>query len=105
MSFFGVIPAPLRNGMRTIAARQSKRPSLYSRPCRSGEVFTGWTFASGDAKSPSEQYCYYLQKAGEGTDTRQHIARNGAISFAAPVAPAEQAARFQKCQWWKIGSL
>lgn len=74
-------------------------------PHDDGEVFTGWTFASGDAKSPSEQYCYYLQKAGEGTDTRQHIARNGVISFAAPVAPAEQAARFQKCQWWKVGSL
>jgi hypothetical protein len=74
-------------------------------PHGDGEVFSGWTFASGDAKSPTDQYCYYLQKTGEGTNNQQHIARNGIISFVAPVAPAEQAARFQKCQWWKAGSL
>ena len=52
-----------------------------------------------------DQYCYYLQKADEGTETKQNIAKRGVISFAAAVAPAEQAARFQKCQWWKVGSL
>jgi hypothetical protein len=73
-------------------------------PHGDGEVTSGWRFASGDAKSPMEQYCYYRQKAGVETATQQNIAKGGVISFAPKVAPAEQAARFQKCQWWQ-GSL
>jgi hypothetical protein len=74
-------------------------------PHGDGEVVSGWKFASGDAKSPTEQYCYYSQKVGQGASTRQEIAGNRVISVDAPVAPAEQAARFQKCQWWQGGSL
>ena len=35
-------------------------------PHGDGEVVSGWNFASGNAKSPSEQYCYYSQKTGDG---------------------------------------
>ena len=38
-----------------------------------GEVTSGWIFASGNAKSPSGQYCYYIQKTGDGSSTRQDI--------------------------------
>ena len=41
------------------------------------------------------------RKLARELDTQQEIAKDGVISFAAAVAPAEQAARFQKCQWWQ----
>lgn len=74
-------------------------------PYGGGEVTSGWVFASGDAKSPLGQYCYYAQKAVDGNSTRQNIAKDGVISSVAGVTPAEQAARFEKCQWWREGAL
>ena len=76
-----------------------------SLPHGDGDVETGWKFATGNAKIPSGQYCHYRQKAGAGNTTVQHIASDGVITSSAGVAPAEQAARFQKCQWWQDGSL
>jgi hypothetical protein len=74
-------------------------------PHAAGEVTSGWTFASGNAKSPSGQYCYYVQKTADGNSTRQDVAKGEIMTNAAGVAPAEQAARFQKCQWWHPGAL
>ena len=74
-------------------------------PHADGEVVSGWTFASGNAKSPSGQYCYYMQKIGDGNWTRQDVAKNEVVAVAASVAAAEQAARILKCQWWQSGSL
>jgi hypothetical protein len=70
-----------------------------------GQVVSGWVFPSGNAKSPSSQYCYYGRDADDGNSSRQSLGKDGIISFAAGVAPAEQEARFQKCQWWQAGSL
>jgi hypothetical protein len=70
-----------------------------------GEVTSGWVFASGNAKSPSGQYCYYIRTTGDGNANRQDIANDRIVSPVAGVTPAEQAARFQKCQWWQGGSL
>ena len=72
-----------------------------SLPHGDGEVVSGWKFASGNAKSPSGQYCHYRQNAGVGNMNVQHIAYDAVITSAAGVAPAEQAARFQKCRWWQ----
>jgi hypothetical protein len=70
-----------------------------------GEVTSGWVFASGDAKSPLRQYCYYGQSSVDGNATRQTIAHDEVIASAAGVTTAEQKARFEKCQWWREGSL
>ena len=77
-----------------------------SLPHGDGEVISGWTFASGDAKSPSETVLLlhaenWRRKLRPGrTSPRMELS-----AVAAGVAPAEQAARFQKCQWWQSGSL
>jgi hypothetical protein len=69
-----------------------------------GQVVSGWVFPSGNAKSPSKQYCYYSQKTGDGTSTWHEIANDRTVSHTAGVTPAEQATRFQKCQWWQGAS-
>jgi hypothetical protein len=70
-----------------------------------GQVVSGWVFPSGNAKSPSKQYCYYAWDTDDGNSNRQELGKDGVILFAAGVAPAEQADRFQKCHWWQAGSL
>lgn len=74
-------------------------------PYSDGQVVSGWVFPSGNAKTPSWQYCYYIRDTDEGNSNRQDLGKDGVISFAAGVVPAEQAARFQKCHWWQVGSL
>ena len=108
----GTIPAQTQPPIVLPTMKPDENPAIKttvtvfkSLPHGDGEVISGWTFASGNAKSPSGQYCYYIQKTGDGNSTRQDIAKDEVISFAAGVAPAEQAARFQKCQWWQGGSL
>ena len=70
-----------------------------------GQVISGWVFPSGNAKSPSKQYCYYAWDTNDGNSNRQELGKDGVILFAGGVAPAEQAERFQKCHWWQAGSL
>lgn len=74
-------------------------------PHGDGQVVSGWVFPSGNAKSPSTQYCYYAPDTDDGNSNRQDLGKDGVILFTAGVAPAEQAARFQKCHWWQAGSL
>jgi hypothetical protein len=74
-------------------------------PHGDGQVVSGWVFPSGNAKSPSSQYCYYARDTDDGNSNRQNLGKDGVILFTAGVAPAEQAARFQKCHWWQAGSL
>jgi hypothetical protein len=76
-----------------------------SLPYGDGEVTSGWVFASGDAKTPSRQYCYYIRSADDGNSNSQSIADDRVTIPVAGVTPAEQDARFQKCQWWQVGSL
>lgn len=71
-----------------------------------GEITSGWTFASGNAKSPSGQYCYYIRPTGDGNSTRQNVAKDSATMVTTTgVSPEEQAVRFQKCQWWSGGPV
>jgi hypothetical protein len=74
-------------------------------PHGDGQVVSGWVFPSGNAKSPSSQYCYYARDTDDGNSNRQELGKDGVILFAAGVAPAEQADRFQKCHWWQAGPL
>jgi hypothetical protein len=108
----GTIPAQTQPPIVLPTMKPDENPAIKmsvtvfkSLPHGDGEVTSGWIFASGNAKSPSGQYCYYIQKTDDGTSTRQDIAKGEVITFSAGVAPAEQAARFQKCQWWQAGSL
>jgi hypothetical protein len=79
--------------------------AFKSQPHGDGDITSGWMFASGSAKSPLSQYCYYVHINGDGSSNRQDVAHDGIVSPVPGVTPAEQAARFQKCQWWHGSSL
>jgi hypothetical protein len=97
-----VLPAPKPDKDQAIQTTVTVFKKLSH---RDGAVVSGWKFASGNAKVPLEQYCYYDQPTSDGNSTQQDVGTDGVISTAAGVTPAEQAARFLKCQWWQSGSL
>jgi hypothetical protein len=108
----GMLPAPAQPHVVMPPLKQEESQAIRTSvtvfktvPHGGGEVTSGWVFASGDAKSPMGQYCYYAQKAVDGNSARQNIAKDGVISSVAGVTPSEQAARFEKCQWWREGAL
>ena len=47
-----------------------------------GQVISGWVFPSGNAKSPSKQYCYYAWDTNDGNSNRQELGKDGVILFA-----------------------
>jgi hypothetical protein len=97
-----VMPALKPDGDQAIKTTVTVFNSL---PHGDGEVTSGWAFASGNARSPFRQYCYYIHYTGDGNANRQDIANDKIVSSVAGVMPAEQAARFQKCRWWQGSSL
>ena len=69
----GTIPAQTQPPIVLPTLKPDENPAIKttvtvfkSLPHGDGEVVSGWTFASGNAKSPSGQYCYYMQKTGDG---------------------------------------
>ena len=91
--------------MGTNTTQASNVAMFKSLPYGDGEVTSGWVFASGDAKTPSRQYCYYIHFSGDGNSNRQNIADDKRVIPVAGVTPTEQDTRFQKFQWWQVGSL
>ncbi|QIG49461.1 hypothetical protein G5V57_18110 [Nordella sp. HKS 07] len=46
-------------------------------PFADGEVTTGWIYANGKAKEPSNQYCYFSHSKDDGSVQRIDLALNG----------------------------
>lgn len=65
-----------------------------------GEVVSGWNYASGDAKSPYKQYCYYGQPKPNGTLEQVSLGNDGKPVENNTVLP-DFAVAFAKCVWWK----
>ena len=70
------------------------------------EVVTGWKHASGDAKTPQSQYCYYAQLKTTGVVEQINLARadsNGQAVFdpqSSSILGNAASNAATKCVWW-----
>jgi hypothetical protein len=69
-------------------------------PFSDGDVTTGWEFASGDAKRPSRQFCYFLRPVPGKPDERINLVADGVRVPSANLMPNVDAA-ISKCVWWR----
>jgi len=65
-----------------------------------GEVVSGWNYASGNAKAPYKQYCYYGQPKPNGTLEQVSLGNDGKPAENNTLLP-DFAMAFSKCVWWK----
>jgi hypothetical protein len=76
-------------------------------PFGSGQVVTGWNFASGDQASPNHQYCYYSEHIDGTSKVTIDLGENGKTlpppsKTRTTVDPVRA---YANCVWFKNGAL
>lgn len=75
-------------------------------PFGSGQVVTGWNFASGDQTSPNHQYCYYSEQIDGTSKVTIDLGENGRTLPATKTRTSVDPVRaYANCVWFKSGTL
>ncbi|MBZ9653833.1 hypothetical protein [Phyllobacterium lublinensis] len=65
-----------------------------------GAIITGWTYANGESKTPTNQYCYYTQPRGDGTEHHVDLAVNRVPDRNARKNVPNLDTMLSKCVWF-----
>jgi hypothetical protein len=75
-------------------------------PHGSGQVVTGWNFASSEQKSPNHQYCYYSEQIDGTSKVTIDLGENGrALPQAKARTTVDPAVAYTNCVWFKSGAI
>lgn len=106
------VPKPTETQLGTDAAPPSRAhvatafTVFKNVPFGSGQVVTGWNFASGDQPTPNHQYCYYSEQIDGTSKVTIDLGENGQTVPPTKTRTSVDPARaFANCVWFKSGSL
>ena len=75
-------------------------------PHGSGQVVTGWNFATSDQKSPQHQYCYYSEQIDGGSKVTVDLGDNGKpAANVKPRAGMDPVMAYANCIWFRTGAI